>query len=66
MAKYAVWGIMTASIKIGEYEAENEQEARDMADNDKDADWYPTLCHQCAKGIDLSDIYETQADIING
>ena len=58
--KYKVYGIMTASVLLGEYEANSKEEAEEMAENDKTADWYPTLCHQCADDIELSDIYKVE------
>ena len=64
MPKYAVYGIITASVKIGEYEAKNEDEALEMADFDESADWHPSLCWQCSEHVELADIYETQVDKI--
>ena len=62
MPKYNVYGIMTASILIGTYEAENKEAAIDMANDDKMGNWNPSLCHHCAGEIDLSDINKTQTD----
>ena len=59
--KYAVYGEGAFSIYIGTYEAETEKEACEMADSDKQANWYPSLCYQCSKEIELSDIEETNA-----
>jgi hypothetical protein len=58
--KYKVYGIMTASVLIGEYEAKTAEDALDMANDDTEADWYPSLCHQCAREIDMGDIYDTE------
>ncbi len=62
MKKYRVYGIMTASVLIGEYEAESEEEALDMADEDREANWNPTLCHRCADEVELGDVYDTQVE----
>lgn len=53
MKKFRVYGILSASVVIGEYEAENEQDAMDKADNDPKANWSATLCHHCAGNIDI-------------
>jgi len=66
MPKYRVYGVMTASAVIGEYEANDEEEARELADMDKQAGWHPSVCHQCAGTIDLGDIYESQVELIEG
>jgi hypothetical protein len=60
--KYNVYGIMTASIFIGEYEAESQEEAEDMANRDSNANWMPSLCHQCSNEIDLGDVYKTEVE----
>ena len=48
MTKYRVYGLMTASVLLGEYEADTQPEAYAMAINDPEANWYPSICHQCA------------------
>jgi len=58
--KYRVYGIMTASCLIGEYEADSEDDAKAKAESDGEANWYPTLCHQCSTEVELEEIYETQ------
>ena len=62
--KYAVYGNMGASIKIGEYEAESEDEAIEMADADPQGNWYPSLCWQCNREIEIGDVYETEAVLV--
>lgn len=62
MSKYKVYGHLSASILIGEYEAESKEAAEKMAENDDHADWYPSLCHQCASEVDLGDIYKVEVD----
>lgn len=53
MAKYRVYGIWTASKVIGEYEADSQEEAEQMALNDNNN--HASLCHHCAHEIELSD-----------
>lgn len=64
MPKYAVYGIASLSVKIGEYVAESEKKAREMADMDSDADWNPTLCWHCSQDYDVGDIYDTDVEEI--
>jgi len=64
MKKYRVYGIASASTVIGEYEAESEQEAADMAANDQNADYDLGLCYQCSRKVEIGDIYEYQAEEI--
>ncbi|MCP4184104.1 MAG: hypothetical protein GY761_12440 [Hyphomicrobiales bacterium] len=51
MPKYAVYAIYTASKKIGEYEADDEDQALEMSEADEEG---VMLCHQCAGEIDLN------------
>ena len=62
MKRYRVYGIMTASVLIGEYDAESEDDAIDKADDDPEACTYPTLCHQCSVEVELCEIYKTEAE----
>ncbi len=64
MKKYAVYGYITAITKVGEYEAENADEALEKAEHDDQANWYPSLCHHCATEIELGDIYINEAQEI--
>lgn len=64
MKKYTVYGIMTASTVVGEYEAESKEEAEEMANNDPDADWTPCLCHQCSSQVELGDAHSVQVEEI--
>ena len=61
MAKYCVYGLVAASVVLGEYEADSENAAIRLAEEDPDADWYPTICHQCSDVVEVGDIYETKA-----
>lgn len=65
MAKYAVYAIATASWKLGEYEAESKEAAIVLARDDQQAEYYKSLCHQCSD-VDLSDVTEEQAELIDG
>ena len=58
--RYSVYGIMTASVHLGDYEAESEAMADVLAENDNEADWTPCLCYHCASKIELGEIYDTQ------
>jgi len=62
MPKYRVYAIATASWLLGEYEADDENEAKQMADDDNEADLYKSLCHQCADEIDLGDVWKTETE----
>jgi len=60
--KYHVYGIMSASVLLGEYEADSKEKAIEMAEQNSSADWYPSLCHQCARKVDLGDIQDIEAN----
>ena len=60
MPKFRVYGIMTASKFLGEFEAETEAEALEMGENSGEC--YAPICHQYAGEISLGDIYEFQAE----
>lgn len=54
MKKFNIWASTSASMALGEFEAETEEEAIDMAVamfGEKSA----SLCHRCARDIDLGD-----------
>lgn len=61
MKKFKVYGLMTASVLIGEYEAENADAAIELADLDGSANWSPLLCHHCANEVELGEVYKTYA-----
>ena len=61
MKKYQVVGLIDASVQLGEYEANSQEEAIRKAEFDQTANWHPTLCQQCSKDIDISDIYDVRA-----
>ena len=62
MPRYRVHSIATVSAFIGEFEADNEDEALAMAA--EQGNWPGGLCHQCGENFDLGDWYEDQADLI--
>lgn len=64
MPKYRVYGVLSASVVVGEYEAETEEEAIEMANEDQDANWMPSLCHQCSREVALGDVYKAEAEEI--
>ncbi|MDB4261342.1 hypothetical protein N9878_00605 [bacterium] len=61
MGKYYVYAIATASWLVGEYEADSENAAIELAQNDQEGKHHASLCHQCAS-VDIADVYEYQAE----
>jgi Fe2+ or Zn2+ uptake regulation protein len=53
MTKYRVYGLFTGSKMLGEFEAEDESEAIDMAA--ESAANHVSLCHHCSRKISLND-----------
>lgn len=62
MKKYIVYGIVSASVVLGEYAAESKEAALEMAEKNQEANWNPTLCHQCSGEIEIGDVYDTQVE----
>lgn len=62
MPKYRVYSIATASVFLGEFEADTKEKAMEIAANENPP--HHSLCHQCAGEIDLGDFYEEQAEEI--
>ena len=62
MPKYRIYAIATASWPLGEYEAETEEAAMDLCDQDRTVDYYKSLCHHCASEVELGDTYKTEAE----
>lgn len=60
MPKFRVYSIATASVYLGEFEADTKEAAISLAleENPPDAQ----LCHQCAGEVELGEFYEEQAD----
>ena len=42
------------------YEAESEDDAREQAEENSEANWRPILCAQCAHEVELGEVYDTQ------
>lgn len=59
---YRVYGIASASTLVGEYEANSEEEAIRLAQEDREANYHISLCHQCAGEVDVGDIYKEHAE----
>lgn len=60
--RFRVYGTMSASVFIGEYEAVSKKAALDLAENDTHANWNPSICHQCSEDVEVGHIYETQVE----
>lgn len=58
MSKYRVYGNVSATVYLGEYEADSEEEAEEKAEANVEANWSPTLCNQCAGELEVSDVYK--------
>lgn len=63
MPKYRIYAKAIASKYIGEFEANNEQEAIEKAEL-SDACHIQSLCHQCSHEMDIGDIYELEAELV--
>ncbi|MCK5307095.1 MAG: hypothetical protein KAJ73_00655 [Zetaproteobacteria bacterium] len=57
---YRVYGIITASVLLGEYDVGSKEEAEKAADADENADWNPSLCHQCSSEVELCGVNSVQ------
>jgi hypothetical protein len=68
MAKWRIYGVMTADKFLGEVEADTEEEALMKADESEEINGsaFVSLCHQCAREVNLGDIYEFQASKVDG
>ena len=66
MKKYNVYASGWYSVHLGEYEAEDSETAIEMADMDDQANWLPSLCHQCSREVELSDFDRTDAYEVDG
>jgi len=62
MATFRVYGVIGASVDLGTYEAETEDDAIEMAENNPNAVWSPTLCHHCSNEVDIGEVYEVKAE----
>lgn len=62
--KYQVYAIATSSWPLGTYEADSPEAAIKMADEDNEAEFFKSLCHQCADEVELGECYDVQAEAI--
>ena len=62
MTKYVVYGVASATIIVGEYDASSQEDAIKAAEQDRNADTHIGLCHQCSHRVDVGDVYEFQAE----
>ena len=60
--KYRVYGIITASVLLGEYDTDSKEKAEKMAEEDAKADWNPSLCHQCSEEVELGGVNSVQVE----
>lgn len=60
MTKYRVYGTVTGSKYLGEFEADTKEEAMDKAAESDEC--YVSLCHQCAREADGAEIHEFHAE----
>lgn len=58
MAKYSVYGRVVATKFIGEFEADSEEEAIKMAEDEA----YVSVCHQCSSEVDDPEVDELFAE----
>lgn len=61
MPKYNVYSMATASIFLGEFEAETEEQAIELAVKENPP--HVSLCHQCSGEIEIGDFYQEEAEI---
>lgn len=61
MPKYMIHATVVASKHIGEYEAETEEQAIEMAWEDA----YVSICHQCSGEVDEPKIDELHAEKVD-
>ena len=63
MGKYRVYAIASASWLVGEYEAATKEEALKLADDDINAEWSASLCHQCSS-VEIGDVNKAEVEEI--
>jgi len=64
MPKYRVYGIIQASKDLGVVEADSKEAAESQVANDPSVDVLVSLCYQCANEVDLGEVYEFNAELI--
>lgn len=62
MTKYRIWASAYASTGLGEFEAEDKDQAIEMA-YDKLSEKSLGLCHHCARDVDIGDFDISDTDI---
>lgn len=62
MPKFHVTAMIAASKYIGVFDAETAEAAKKMAEDE--ADCYVNICHQCAKEIEIGEVYDFDMDEI--
>lgn len=58
--KYRCYGSIRASKYLGEFEANSEKEARELAE--KSDEFYVSMCHQCASECEDPEIIEIHVE----
>ena len=58
MAKYSVYGKVVATKFIGEFEADSEEKAIKMAEEEA----YVSICHQCSSEVEDPEVDELFAE----
>ena len=61
MPKYRVYGAVIGGKYLGEFEADNPEEAEQKALN---SEGYVSLCHQCARECEDAEIHEVTVEPI--
>jgi len=62
MSKYRVYSIATASVCLGEFEADTQEAAIDRAIEENPP--HASLCWQCSREVELGEFLEEQAEEI--
>ena len=60
--KYRVYGVASAFWKMGEYEATSKEEAKDMANEDLNANYQPMICHACSHKVEIGEKYDMEVE----
>ena len=64
MKEYRVIGLVGASVELGIYKAKSKEDAIQQAYDNKEADFNPQLCWQCANEVEVGDVYDVEAEEI--
>lgn len=62
MPKYRVYSLATASLFLGEFDAETEDQAIELAIKENPP--HASLCHHCSDEIELGDFYTEEAELV--